>query len=118
MKNLLKLENLGEFLLGIFVFSYLDFSWWYFPALLLLPDLSMIGYLMGPSFGAVVYNFFHHKALGILIGITGFYMADQTLMLAGVILFAHAAMDRIFGYGLKYPDDFKHTHLGKIGASQ
>ncbi|WP_206365138.1 DUF4260 family protein [Sphingobacterium corticibacterium] len=23
-------------------------------------------------------------------------------------------MDRIFGYGLKYLDDFKHTHLGWI----
>lgn len=36
-------------------------------------------------------------------------------MLAGVILFAHASMDRIFGYGLKYADDFKHTHLQEIG---
>ncbi|TAG51385.1 MAG: DUF4260 family protein, partial [Runella slithyformis] len=30
----------------------------------------------------------------------------------GIILFAHSAMDRIAGYGLKYEDAFKHTHLG------
>lgn len=27
-------------------------------------------------------------------------------------------MDRIFGYGLKYSDDFKHTHLGMIGKKE
>lgn len=29
--------------------------------------------------------------------------------------FPHAAMDRIFGYGLKYEKGFKYTHLGEIG---
>jgi|GEM_PF-4046304 len=24
-------------------------------------------------------------------------------------------MDRIFGYGLKFGDNFRHTHLGGIG---
>jgi hypothetical protein len=27
-------------------------------------------------------------------------------------------MDRIFGYGLKYPDAFQHTHLGWIGGAK
>jgi hypothetical protein len=27
-------------------------------------------------------------------------------------------MDRILGYGLKYPDAFQHTHLGIIGQAQ
>jgi uncharacterized protein YbjT (DUF2867 family) len=26
-------------------------------------------------------------------------------------------MDRVLGYGLKYPDAFKHTHLGTIGKA-
>ena len=38
------------------------------------------------------------------------------LQVAGIILFTHSNMDRILGYGLKYPDDFKHTHLGWIGG--
>jgi hypothetical protein len=36
-------------------------------------------------------------------------------MLAGIILFAHSSMDRLFGYGLKYFTGFSDTHLGKIG---
>ena len=27
-------------------------------------------------------------------------------------------MDRMFGYGLKYDDAFKHTHLGWIGGQR
>ena len=34
--------------------------------------------------------------------------------LPGIILFGHASMDRIFGYGLKFSDNFKHTHLGNL----
>lgn len=37
------------------------------------------------------------------------------LPLVVIILFGHWAIGRIFGYGLKYGDDFKHTHLGWIG---
>ncbi|MDA1193538.1 MAG: DUF4260 family protein, partial [Candidatus Poribacteria bacterium] len=29
----------------------------------------------------------------------------------GAILIGHSAFDRLLGYGLKYPDAFKHTHL-------
>lgn len=115
MKLLLTLEDIGEFLLAVFLFSRLDYAWWWFPALLLLPDLSMTGYLINTQIGAYLYNFVHHKALGIGVALVGFSLTSSTLMLAGVILFAHSAMDRIFGYGLKYTDSFKHTHLGWIG---
>lgn len=115
MRLLLNLEDFAEFLFAIFIFSYLDFAWWWFPALLLLPDLSMIGYIFNTKVGAVLYNFFHHKSLGIAVGIAGFASGNQQLMLAGAILFGHSAMDRCFGYGLKYPDSFRSTHLGEIG---
>ncbi|QIP16981.1 DUF4260 domain-containing protein [Spirosoma aureum] len=111
MKTLLKSEELIQFLGSIYLFSRLDFSWWWFPALLLLPDLSMIGYVVNPAVGAVFYNIFHHKGLGIVIGLLGLMMGNQNLMLAGIILFAHSSMDRTMGYGLKYPDSFKHTSL-------
>jgi len=115
MKTLVKLEDAAEFLVAIFVFTRLDFAWWWFPALILLPDLSMIGYLLNTKTGAMLYNLFHHKGLALLIAVTGFIIGNQSVMLAGTILFGHSAMDRMFGYGLKYDDDFKHTHLGQIG---
>nr|WP_317129543.1 DUF4260 family protein [Aequorivita sinensis] len=49
------------------------------------------------------------------MGLCGFYFEYSLLILIGVILFSHAAVDRIFGSGLKYSDNFKNTHLGKIG---
>ena len=115
MNNLLKLEELGQFLLSIILFNQLDYAWWIFPACILLPDLSMIGYLANPKTGARLYNFFHHKLVAITILIFGFWLNNSLLSLAGVILFGHSAMDRIFGYGLKFTDNFKNTHLGWIG---
>jgi len=41
----LKLEEITIFLLCIFLFNQLNFSWWWFPALLFLPDIGMIAYL-------------------------------------------------------------------------
>jgi Domain of unknown function (DUF4260) len=114
MKTLLKSEELIQFLGAIYLFSLLPFAWWWFPALLLLPDLSMVGYLVNPAVGAVCYNLVHHKGLGIVIGLAGLALNNQNLMLAGIILFAHASMDRVAGYGLKYPDSFKHTSLGSL----
>lgn len=114
MKTLLKSEELIQFLGAIYLFSLLNFAWWWFPALILLPDLSMIGYAVNPAVGAVLYNLVHHKGLGVVIGLLGLLMSSQILMLAGVILFAHACMDRMFGYGLKYSDSFKHTSLGSL----
>lgn len=118
MNKLLKLEELGQFILSIVLFSRLDYSWWVFPACILLPDLSMIGYLFNAKTGAILYNIFHHKLLGILIITAGYWTNNQLLILIGLILFGHAAMDRIFGYGLKFSDDFKHTHLGWIGKNK
>ena len=117
MNQLIKLEELGQFLLAIVLFNQLDYVWWVFLACILLPDLSMLGYLVNTKVGAWLYNIFHHKLPGLLLLMLGLWLAHPLLTLAGVILFAHAAMDRIFGYGLKYTDDFKHTHLGWIGKA-
>ena len=115
MKNLLKLEEAFMFGLSIFLFSKLDYAWWWYPVLILAPDLSMVGYLMDTRLGAITYNFIHHKALGISLFVLGVILANQLLQLTGLILFGHSSMDRTLGYGLKYSDSFQNTHLGLIG---
>ncbi|GAB3920638.1 DUF4260 domain-containing protein [Larkinella terrae] len=117
MKTLLKLEEVAQFLLSIVLFSQLPFAWWWFPALILVPDLSMVGYLINPKIGAYAYNLAHHKAVAIAIGATGFLLANPVLMLTGVMLFGHSAMDRMMGYGLKFEDSFSHTSLGMVGKA-
>lgn len=115
MRNLLRMEELGQFLLAIYLYSHTEYAWWLFPVLLLAPDLSMLGYLVGPKLGATIYNIFHHKFIAISFLIAGYYTDHSVCVLIGLILFAHASMDRIFEYGLKFPNDFKHTHMGWIG---
>lgn len=115
MKTTLKFEELLMFVLGIFMFNQLDFTWWWFLVLILTPDIGMLGYLVNNNIGALSYNFFHHKGIAILVYFVGVYFQNQILQLVGVILFSHASFDRIFGYGLKFSDSFKNTHLGKIG---
>lgn len=114
MKNLLKVEELTMFLISIFLFSLLDYPWWMFLALILAPDIGMLGYIINTQVGALTYNLCHHKGLAILIGFVGYWGSVPELQLAGVILFGHASMDRMLGYGLKFPDSFKSTHLGSL----
>ena len=115
MTKWLKVEELGMFLFGIYMFSLLPYAWWWFVVLLITPDFSMLGYLLGNKWGAVFYNIFHHKGIALAIYIIGVYLSAPVLQLVGIILFSHAAMDRVFGYGLKYDKGFKFTHLGEIG---
>jgi hypothetical protein len=118
MKNLLKLEEAGLFLLTILLFSELGYAWWIYPVLLLAPDLGMVGYLFNPSVGAATYNLAHHKGLAVLFYGLGTLAGIPALALAGLIMLGHSSMDRVLGYGLKYPDSFQHTHLGWIGRGR
>ena len=115
MQLQLRLEELAFFLCSIYLFSTLAFPWWVYPVLLLAPDVSMAGYQAGPRLGAVIYNVVHHRALALLLFGAGALFAWPGLALAGVIMFGHSSLDRALGYGLKYPDSFQHTHLGRIG---
>lgn len=118
MNRLLKLEEIALFGFSIYLFSQTAFSWWWYPALLLVPDVSMLGYIHNSRTGAWIYNLFHHKALAVVLICIGWYFSHNWLELSGIILLGHTCMDRIMGYGLKYSDDFKHTSLGWIGAGR
>jgi|SRR5690554_1455930 len=114
MKTALKIEELMMFVLGILAFNQLDFAWWWFLLLILTPDIGMLGYVLNTKIGAFTYNMFHHKGIAIAFYLLGIYFENEVLQLIGIILFSHASLDRIFGYGLKFTDSFKHTHLGNM----
>src|SRR6478736_9633016 len=117
MKNLIRLEEIALFLLALYLNDLLYYSWWVFWAFLLVPDLSMLGYVVNTKVGAFIYNIIHHRGLAILLGLAGTFFFITELQFAGIVLFGHIAMDRALGYGLKYEDHFQHTHLGWIGKS-
>lgn len=118
MKTLLKLEELAMLLVSIFLLWNGDASWFWYLLLLIGPDISMAGYFMGNKAGAACYNLFHHKGVALIVFMAGIYWGDDLLQRIGVVLFGHASLDRIFGYGLKYEKGFGFTHLGLIGKNK
>ena len=75
----------------------------------------MVGYLRGPRVGALVYNVVHDLATGVAVAAIGLATGSIAIAAIGAILVAHSGMDRLAGYGLKYPGAFRDTHLGRIG---
>jgi Domain of unknown function (DUF4260) len=117
MKNIIRIEEGVQLALAVYLFGHLPFAWWSYVALFIAPDISMLGYIFGPAIGAYCYNIFHHKGIAILMYLAGAYTSSDVMMFVGLLLFGHSAFDRMLGYGLKYTDSFKHTHLGWIGNS-
>ena len=119
MKNILKLESVGLFIL--FTGAYFHFysgTWGLYLALFFIPDLSFAFYLITKKIGAIVYNVFHHQGVLVLLFLIGYFVKEEYIMKVALIFLAHSTFDRVAGYGLKYFDSFDHTHLGWIGKSK
>jgi hypothetical protein len=111
----LRLEGLAGLVAG--VIGYIGAggdTLWLIPAVLLV-DVSMAGYLVGPHAGAIVYNVAHNWFTAALVLGVGIVSMIPLVQLAGWVLIAHVGMDRLAGYGLKYAPAFGDTHLGWIG---
>jgi hypothetical protein len=114
----LRLEGLAAFAAGLAIFGLAGGPWLLAIPLLLIPDVSMIGYLRGPRLGALTYNLVHNWAIGLAVLGLGAWSGNGAVILVGAILVAHVGMDRAMGYGLKLPTSFQETHLGRIGKAR
>jgi hypothetical protein len=114
----LRAEGLAVLAAGLAGFLWLGLPWWAFLLLLIVPDVSMVGYVRGPRVGAIAYNVAHDLATGTAIAGVGVAVGSVPVAAAGAILVAHSGMDRMMGYGLKLPTSFKDTHLGRIGRDR
>lgn len=94
------------------------FGWLPFVLLLFAFDLFMLGYLAGPRVGAAVYNLGHGLALPSLSAVAYLFTGDQFVLGLTCLWFAHIGIDYAFGYGLKKPEGFQYTHLGRIGGAR
>lgn len=110
---LLRLENLAIMIAAIGGYAWLDMGWGLFALLFLVPDISMIGYLRGPRVGAAIYNVGHWYGLPAILVAVGFATHSVAVSI-GLIWIAHIGFDRALGFGLKYPEGFKVTHLAVL----
>ena len=113
---LLRLEGLFVLLAAVFGYALLGASWGLFLALLLVPDVFMLGYLVGPRFGALVYNAGHTYAVPILLGAAAVGLSSPFTGGLALIWATHVGLDRALGYGLKSPSGFHDTHLRSSGS--
>lgn len=114
-RTLLRLEGAGLLLAAVIIYAASGLNWWLFAVLLLVPDLSMLGYMSGPRVGAHLYNAFHTTVWGLALAVAGYAFTAELLLSIGLIWLAHIGMDRALGYGLKEASSFQDTHLGRIG---
>jgi Domain of unknown function (DUF4260) len=111
---LLRLEGVALAAGSLAVYIHLDFSILALIGLLIAVDLSLLGYLAGPRVGASAYNLAHTTALPIVLGATGILVGAPTLTQVALAWLAHIGVDRALGLGLKYPGDFRDTHLQRV----
>jgi len=113
-KFLLHLEG-GTVLAGsVLLYSLQGGNWLLYALLLLAPDLSMLGYLAGNKIGASIYNLIHTYPLPALLAAYGLLGHNALALALALIWSSHIGGDRLLGFGLKYPTEFKDTHLAHV----
>ena len=110
---LLRIEGALDLALSLIFFKAVHGNWLLFILLLLVPDLAMLGYLRGTQLGTVCYNLVHTLVGPFLIVACAYLTKSLWLLPYALIWTAHIGLDRMLGFGLKYPTRFRDTHLGK-----
>ncbi len=111
---LLHFEGASIFLLTLVLYSHGHFRWWLYAALFLTPDLFMLGYLANVRVGSAFYNFAHTLVCPVILVALSLLLPAAQLMPYALIWLSHIGFDRTLGFGLKYPTQFKDTHLQHV----
>jgi hypothetical protein len=118
MTTILRFEHAAMALAALVAYQLSGGSWWLFAALILVPDVSMAGYLFNPRVGAWCYNAVHSWTAPVALWLVALAGGWPLLTQLAIILAAHIAIDRALGYGLKRESGFHDTHLGRIGPAR
>jgi len=108
---LLRMEEALLLVGAVWMYACFHFNWVLFAALFFAPDLFMLGYLVNSRIGSAMYNLGHTFALPLSFFAVAYIRSSMLCTAIGLIWFAHIVLDRLLGYGLKYPTRFNDTHL-------
>ena len=114
---LLRCEGAATLVVATALYGARGGAWPLFLVLLLVPDLSALGYLVNSVTGAAWYNAAHTYLVPVALGAVGLAGGHAAVLLVALIWGAHIGLDRALGYGLKYPAGFTATHLGGATVS-
>jgi hypothetical protein len=115
---LLRFEGLAVAAVSATLYARTGASWWLFAALWLAFDLSMLGYLGGPCWGARFYNAIHTYVVPAALALSALLLHAHGLLPFALIWANHIGVDRLLGYGLKFADGFGWTHLSELGGGR
>jgi hypothetical protein len=116
-RTLLRAEGAAVLALCVAAYGTSGAHWGLFAALFLVPDLAILGYLLGPRIGAASYNAAHWHVLPAALFAAGHALGSALAVSIALIWAGHIGFDRVAGYGLKYATAFGDTHLGRKGRS-
>jgi len=112
---LLRVEGLAVLIGAVVAYHAIGASWVLFAVLLLVPDLGLAGYILGPRGGALTYNAVHTYIGPFGLAMLAYFYVAPSAWPICLIWMAHIGMDRALGLGLKFPSAFALTHLGIVG---
>jgi hypothetical protein len=111
---LLRLEGAAVLAVSVWAYHWSHGSWLLFALLFLAPDLSMVGYAVNARAGSITYNAIHTYVGPLSLAAYALATDRHTAFQIALIWIAHIGIDRLLGYGLKYPTQFKDTHLNPV----
>lgn len=112
--SLLRVEGALVLAVAVFLYAQVGAGWWLFAALLLVPDVGLLGYLRDVRLGSFTYNVTHTLAVPLALGAGGLLLDADLVIAVALTWVAHIGMDRAVGYGLKYPTELRDTHLQRV----
>ncbi len=115
---LLRLEGLLALVVGCIAYQHLyPHHRGLFAVLFFAPDMSLLGYLRTASrASAAFYNLVHCYVLPLALGLLGWERGGLLCGQLALIWIAHISFDRCLGYGLKFPQSFRYTHIQSSAA--
>jgi hypothetical protein len=110
-RPLLHLEGAAIFIVSLYAYHWSRGSWLQFALLFLVPDVAMLGYAAGVRVGTIAYNAVHTYVGPLSLAVYAAASNHLAIFSLALIWIAHIGLDRMLGFGLKYPTRFKDTHL-------
>ena len=108
----LRVEALAWLLVALYGYRFVGGGWGLLALVFLIPDLGMLAYLAGPRWGAWGYNLGHVELVPLGLAAAFWGLGRPDLLWIALAWLVHINVDRVLGYGFKYPDKaFQQTHL-------